>query len=600
MDAISQIKSRLSIEDLVAQYIPLKKAGRNFKALCPFHKERTPSFVVSPERQLAYCFGCHKGGDQFKFVCEIEGVDFRGALTLLAEKTGVELPKKLPEDRFKKTERDRLIELHEKATAYFEEKLLDSPDGKKVLTYLNKRGFKEKIIRHGRLGFAPDDADGLYTHLLKKDFTRDEIIASGLVIARDTQSEKCVDRFRMRLIFPIHNLSGSICAFGGRAVREGDEPKYLNSPETPIYNKSSILYGLAGAKTSIRQKASALLVEGYMDALACVQAGITNAVACSGTALTEDHLRLITRFTKTLLCAFDRDEAGKLATFRALELGLSQNLELKVVTWPGDAKDPDEALRDDAKKFINAIENPMAATDYLLNSVKDQFSKTVDGKRQMVQVILPFIAAVASPVAVDEWIKQCAGTFDISVTALYDEFKSFKLRQKNPIASSYAASKLSEASIRPKSVQLEEYFIGLLLTYTEFFGIANQLVKIEDFEDIELQNIYRDLTTEYNQTLARGGEISGAFKVNGERADLLAMYVESKNLDMNWGSLEQELQDTAYALVRLRFDREKRLLINRLKTASKSETAQLLETYQELLIQEYGQKAKKIHHAAER
>ncbi len=209
MDAISEIKARIAIEDLVSQYVQLKKVGRNFKALCPFHKERTPSFYVNPERQLAYCFGCRKGGDHFKFIEEIEGLDFVGALKFLAEKAGVALPKAVPHDKEKKSERDRLIILHEEAARFFEKQLFETPAGKKVLDYLKKRGLKEETIKSARLGFAQDEQkDALYSHLLSAGFKRPEILSAGLVLARDTSQDACVDRIRMRLMIPIQNLAG--------------------------------------------------------------------------------------------------------------------------------------------------------------------------------------------------------------------------------------------------------------------------------------------------------------------------------------------------------------------------------------------------------
>lgn len=581
MDAVSEIKARIAIEDLVSQYVQLKKVGRNFKALCPFHKERTPSFYVNPERQLAYCFGCRKGGDHFKFIEEIEGLDFVGALKFLAEKAGVTLPKAVPQNKEKKSERDRLIVLHEEAARFFEKQLFETPDGKKVLDYLKKRGLKEETVKSARLGFASDEKTGaLYSHLLGAGFKRPEILSAGLAVARDTSLDACVDRFRMRLMFPIQNLAGGICAFGGRAIREGDEPKYLNSPETPIFHKSSFLYGLAQGRAEIRRKNSAVIVEGYMDALAAHQAGITNAVACGGTALTEDQLNILKRFAKELIFAFDRDDAGKLATERAIELALSKEFSLRVAVWESKAKDPDECIRKDPKVFFAAAESAAPAMSYLFRHFQESSDKTVLGKKQVIDKLLPFLSQIKSPVELDGWIKEVSVICGASLSSIYDELKRFQGKQKMPIAfkSASASSTVDNfSSISAKGFKGEEYLLGLLLTYPEAYAVANQIVTPEYFGDIELQNIYRSLTTQYNQTLDDHER---------ERANILAMLSETLHSDMTWEAIESEVKQSAFNLVRQKLDREKRSLVAELRTVSGKDKEKLIEQYQELLARE--------------
>ncbi|MBI2453577.1 DNA primase, partial [Candidatus Peregrinibacteria bacterium] len=435
IDPVAEIKARIAIEDLVAQYVPLKKAGRQMKALCPFHKERTPSFYVSPDRQIAYCFGCRKGGDHFRFIQEIEGLDFRGALELLADRAGIELPKATPQrqamEREKKTERDRLYELHEHAASFFEEQLWKTKEGENMLSYFKKRGLKEKIIRDARLGYAPDEPAALFPFLLAKDFTRSEIAASGLAFSRDTSQGNFIDRFRGRVMFPIENIMGAVCAFGARAVKEGDEPKYLNSPETPIYQKNAILLGFGKARGEIRSRNFAVIVEGYMDALACHQAGFLNVVACSGTALTETQLSMLKRFTKDVVFSFDRDGAGKMATERALEMGFEAELSMKVAVWAGSAKDPDECLREDPKLFEEALQCAKPAFDYLLDYFSEKFDLTsVDGKKKMLFAILPFAARIKGALEIDECLKTLAAKMGTSLTPIYDELKRYQGKQK--------------------------------------------------------------------------------------------------------------------------------------------------------------------------
>lgn len=597
MDPISEIKSRISIEDLVSQYIPLKKVGRHFKALCPFHKERTPSFYVSPERQLAYCFGCHKGGDHFKFIEEMEGLDFRGSLQFLAEKAGVTLPKTAPQDRQKKGERDRLVEIHEAAAAFFQKQLHETKEGEKVLKYLKKRGLKEETIQSAKLGFAPGvPQDGLYTFLLEKSFTRDEILGSGLAFARDTEKANCMDRFRTRLIFPIENLASQICAFGGRAMKEGDEPKYLNSPETPIYQKNSILYNLNSARAEIRSKGCAIVVEGYMDALSCIQAGFKNVVACSGTALTENQLSVLKRFTKEMIFAFDRDTAGRLATERAIQLGFDAEWGMKIAVWKSDAKDPDECVRSDAKIFQEAVGNAAAVFEYLAAEFKTQHDlEKIEGKKKYIEALLPFLSRVKSPLELDLLLQKLSESLGTSPKTLYDEVKRFSGKQKI-----MPRSRLSEETpdkTEKKTFHIQEYLLGILLTYPEICSKVIQLIKPEDFGDIELQNIYRSLGTQYNQNLDNQARPShseakpimpsqGWATLTEEelsRSSLMGLYVETKLADMSWEVIEREALETIQALKRNRFEQEKRSLVTKLGAASGREREEILEALQALL-----------------
>lgn len=577
MDAINEIKSRLPIEELVSQYVQLKKVGRSFKALCPFHKERTPSFHVSPEKQLAYCFGCHKGGDQFKFIQEIEGLDFKGALQFLAEKTNVELPKKTFEqaatDSTKKSQRDRLISAHEEAVRFFEEKLWDTDEGKQALKYLKKRGMNEDFIKQSRLGFSPNSENELYNFLLKKDFTREEILGGGLAIARDTGSSDCVDRFRGRLMFPIKNLAGGIIAFGGRALKEGQEPKYLNSPETLIYYKSSVLYGLFEARNEIRTSQKAILVEGYMDALAMQEFGIKNAVACSGTSLTEGQLATLKRFTKEIIFAFDRDEAGQLATERGIELAFLQDFSVRAAIWE-KYKDPDECLRENKEIFLKAVDSATTAMNYLISRFKYIYNiNTPDGKRKFVSALLPFLSKIKSPIERDEWVRKCSNHIEASVSSFYDELKLFEGKQKKIL-------KKDDSNIKSDITvfNIYEYLLGLILTYPELRSMVNQFVTPEDFEENDLQNIYRSIQTTYNQE-----ELSGELI---EKVNILSMFVENMHADSAWSVIESEAINLILSIVKKKHDREKRKLITSLRNAQGNEKKSLLESYQELLSRE--------------
>lgn len=595
MDSISEIKNRLPIEQLVSQYVQLKKVGRHYKALCPFHKERTPSFYVSPEKQLAYCFGCHKGGDHFKFIEEIEGLDFPGALKMLAEKAGVDLPKMPPQDKKKKSERDRLMILHEQAANFYQRELENTSEGKKVLKYLVKRGLEEKTIRLALLGLAPQSGNALYNHLLTNDFTRDEIIASGLVIGRDIEKNMFIDRFRLRLIFPIRNIAGNICAFGGRALKDGDEPKYLNSPETPIFHKSSFLYGLSEARGRIREKNEVVVVEGYMDALSVRQAGFANVVACGGTALTEEQLVILKRFSSNIIFSFDRDNAGKMATRRAIELGFKHELSPKVAVWLSDAKDPDECIKEKPAVFEAALKTAQPALKYLISDFTVGMDiKIIEGKKKLIDELLPFLILIKSPVELDAWLKDISVLADISVSSLYDEMARFKNRHRifGAISPKSINTTISNA---PKKFHIHEYIIGMLLTYPEIYNIANPFLQADDFEDSELQNIYRTVTTKYNQSLGAsdfGIEQLREYIRNNlseeefSRANILSMFAESKVSEMNWEALETEAKAAIGAFVRQKFDKRKRDIVRKLKETGGSEKTYLLGSYQSIIAEE--------------
>lgn len=587
MEIVNEIKSRLSIEDLVAAYVPLKKSGRNFKGLCPFHSERTPSFHVSVEKQLAYCFGCHKGGDHFKFIEEIEGLDFKGALAFLADKAGVELPKQTSRGNGAtihtgetKSVRERLISIHDTATEFFEHELWESEDGKKVLKYLQKRGLKDETIRAFKIGFSPDSENALYLYLLQKGYTREEICSSGLAIARGTDTNApAVDRFRVRLMFPIKNLAGSICAFGGRAVRDGDQPKYLNSPETPIFHKSSFLYALSDARSEIRAKESAIIVEGYMDALTAHQSEFKNVVACGGTALTGDQLTTLKRFTKNVMFAFDRDDAGKTATQRAIELGFDQDLSTKIVVWNSDSKDPDECIREDSKLFEEAISNAASSTEYLIREFDSSYEKTPSGRRAAVESLIPFIARIKSPLEIDEWARRASTVFDLTTQYLYDEIKRYQGKQKKPMMTKVKHEDNNDQFFN-KELQIYEYLLGLLLTYKETISVANHIVIPEDFPDSELQNIYIILTTQYNHQGA-------AFSENEQkRADLLSMYVEARHADSPWEIIQSEVTETIRVILRRRFDRQKKGILADIRKSEGPLRMPLLDLYQDILAKE--------------
>ncbi len=424
-----EIKNRLSIVDLIQGYVRLEKSGINFRGRCPFHQERTPSFFVSPTRQTWRCFGCQKGGDHFSFIEEIEGVEFPEALKMLAERTGVTITR---EDPRAISERTRLLAICEDATKFFESQLHTSENPNRVnsvLRYLTSRGLMENTIKDFRLGYAPDSWDALYAYLIGKGYKESEIENAGLIIKKENSrsgERKYYDRYRNRIIFPITDTSGRIIAFGGRIFPTGKpdeekEAKYVNSPETPLYNKSRVLYGFHRSKNAIREKNECVIVEGYMDAIMAHQAGVTNTVAVSGTALTSDQLRILVRLANSIIFAFDMDSAGQSATKRSLDLSSEFNILRKVLMLPS-GKDPADAVREDKNIFINAVAASVPVMEYYFGEAGKRFDvQSPHGKKNSALFFLPYIKNLTNEIERSHWIQKFSDLIAIPEMAIRAE-----------------------------------------------------------------------------------------------------------------------------------------------------------------------------------
>ncbi|MFZ3201219.1 MAG: DNA primase, partial [Candidatus Acidiferrales bacterium] len=348
-----RVKQQADIVRVIGEYVRLKKTGQNFTGLCPFHQEKTPSFSVHPVKQMYYCFGCHEGGDVFKFVMQVDKCEFPEAVRTVAEKCGIPIPRpreRSPEERRENQQRGALVEMHREAAAFFARQLHEGAEGKVATAYLEDRGLDREAMARFGLGFAPSSGDALLRHL-KSKYPEKLLETSGL-FSRD-QSGRLYDRFRRRIMFPIANDAGKIIAFGGRAMGD-DMPKYMNSPETPVYTKSSVLYHLDRAKEALRQNDFAILVEGYMDAIAVARAGIANVVASCGTSLAEPQIKLLGRFTRRVVVNYDPDAAGQAATERSLALLLEREFDVRVLALPG-AADPDKFLKEQGADAYRAL-----------------------------------------------------------------------------------------------------------------------------------------------------------------------------------------------------------------------------------------------------
>jgi DNA primase len=402
-----RVKQQADIVRVVGEYVRLKKTGKDFSGLCPFHQEKTPSFTVSPIKQIFYCFGCGKGGDIFNFVMEMERCEFPDAMRLVAEKCGISIPKPKPSspaERAQSSVRTTLVEMHREAQTFFVKQLQGTAEGKLARAYLEDRGLEKATIEGFGIGYAPSGGDVLLRHL-KGKYAEKLLAESGLVSRGE--GGRLFDRFRRRITFPIANESGKIVAFGCRALGD-DQPKYLNSPETPIYSKSNVLYHLDRAKEALRRSDFAVLVEGYMDAIAVARAGISNVVASCGTSLAEPQIKLLGRFTKRVIVNYDPDAAGQAATERSIAILLEQDFEVRVLALPGKA-DPDKFIREQgADAYMKVLKESPPYVDYLIARARHMDMTTAEGKLRAVNFLLPYVQKIPNRILRSEWATRIA------------------------------------------------------------------------------------------------------------------------------------------------------------------------------------------------
>ncbi len=396
-DFIDLVRSSTDIVAVISQYVPLKASGASFKGLCPFHSEKTASFHVNPERQIFHCFGCGQGGDAFKFLMLYEKLSFVESIEHLAARAGLQVPRASGASRREEEERTFLLKLHEEAAKYFRGQLFESNEGAPARDYLKKRGLTPETLESYGFGWAPDQWSGLLDHLGRKGAKPEHVERAGLAVPRKS-GKGLYDRFRSRVMIPIRSESGRIVAFGGRILGPG-EPKYLNSPESPIYNKSSVLYGFDRAKEAIRKEGFAILMEGYLDCLQAYQAGIGQAVACCGTSLTKGHARLLRRYTERLVVNFDPDEAGVRAARRSIDLLLEEGFDVRVLRLP-NGEDPDSfLLKHGGDGYRELLSKALSLVDFLIGEAGKRYDVgDPRGKAAFLNDVLPVIGKIPNRV----------------------------------------------------------------------------------------------------------------------------------------------------------------------------------------------------------
>jgi len=445
-----EIKSRLDIVDLIKEYVQLIPAGVNFKAPCPFHNEKTPSFFVSSEKQIWHCFGCGAGGDIFEFVKRIEGLEFPEVLRILADKANVKIDYNYsPELKNQKT---KVLDILQNTVDYYHQLLLKDKDAKVARDYLKKREIDEKAIEQFNLGYSKDSWDDLLNYLRSKKFADLDIEAAGLVV-KSKKDNKFYDRFRGRLMFPINNIFGQTIGFTARILKKDDQQgKYVNTPQTIAYDKSNVLYNMDLAKMAIKQKNYTILAEGQMDVISSYMAGVQNIIASSGTALTPQQVKIIKRYSENLMIAYDADKAGLKATFRIVDNALVENINIKIIEMP-KGMDPDQLIKEDKQKWLDAVKNAKPIMDFVFDKV---FSigdlNNVFHKKQMVRKLLVFISKFRDDIERETYLKRLSDSIDIDYDLLKEKLDIFLNKNKK----NYVVEKEDNKEYQPSKLDKKE------------------------------------------------------------------------------------------------------------------------------------------------
>lgn len=487
MDQIEEVRRKIDIVELISQQVALKKAGRNFKGLCPFHDEKTPSFIVSSERQIFKCFGCSEGGDVYGWLMKREGMEFGEALRFLAQKAGVELKDFRPSGDQKIKE--RLLEVNHLAAEFYHYLLTEHRVGKKGLEYLLKRGIIKDSIRLFKLGYSPNEWQGLTDYLTKKKgYKLSELEQAGLAIKGN--GGRYYDRFRGRIMFPLFDHRGRVVGFAGRVLDpEAKEAKYINSPETILYHKSSILYGLEITKEAIKKANRAIVVEGELDAISSYQAGVKNVAAIKGSALTEGQIELLKRFCENVSLALDSDSAGEAASRRGIELAEKLGLNVRIIRVK-EGKDPDECAQKGARLWKDSVAEAVAVYDFLIEAgVKRYGVKTVEGKRKLSEEIAGVLAKVDNEVIKAHYIKKLAKVLEVE-----EEAVRMEVDKVGKVAEVAKVEQVAEAEQeKTRQERLEEYLLALILQADKEMKKFVSLVKPEEWGETVIKKILEQL-----------------------------------------------------------------------------------------------------------
>lgn len=569
-DKIEEVKRRADIVDLVSEYVTLKKGGKNFLGLCPFHKEKTPSFTVNRDKQIFYCFGCGEGGNVLTFVMKMSDMSFPEAVRHLAGKTGVIIPERVLTRHEKESSslRNEVSRVNKMAAAYFSKNLF-SQAGKEARDYLRKRGIQDEVIKEFGLGYALDGWRHLRDYFEKAGISLKLVNQSGLLIPKANGGGSFYDRFRRRLIFPIEDVGGSVIAFGGRIIGDG-EPKYLNTSESPVYIKGRNLYGLNRTKEDIRKRGYAILVEGYFDLITLWASGIRNVIATLGTALTRDHVDLLRRYTSHVVAVFDPDEAGKKALTRSIELFLSGNMHAKCVVLP-DGYDPDQYLRTHGKEsFVKIIDNAQSLVDYYIENVIGKVA-TFEEKKDALREAVSFIVHIDNTRERDLFIKRVSEKLGLDQELLT---KEVNLTLKAP------AGKQADAS-RERDVDIDIVELSIIHIMLEYPSVVPEIVKkniFDCFMSADLKSLAVKLADFYAAQGSKGFDASQFIEaIDNEfiRKKLLRMMIDENPYDEK--VIDRVTADAMKQVKRKWYKERCRVLKTKIKKAEENDNHELWE-----------------------
>lgn len=561
MDAVQEVKGRLNIEDVVSEYVQLKRAGRNFKGLSPFTSEKTPSFIVSPEKQIWHDFSSSKGGDMFTFIEQMEGVDFKGALEILARKAGVDLSNFQRSGGSGKS-KERLFEAVDAAVSFYQVELTKKESALKYVRH--QRKFTKQTIIDFRFGYSPNKGTALHDYLINKGFSKKELKDSGLVTERNG---RVIDMFRDRLMVPLRDAQGRPVGFTARLLKKDDNaPKYINTPATILYDKSRQLFGFSQAKEHIRKTGYVVVVEGNLDVVASHQAGVGQVVASAGTALTTHHLKQLQRFTGDVRLAFDDDRAGQEAAERTIPLAQELGLELSFISIPA-GKDPDELIRQDVSEWQKTVDSPVYMIDWLVQRIASQVDlKTAPGKRQFTTKVLEIVRQLSDEVEREHYVRDVAKLTNSSVESvskkLNTSVSTTTKRLKKPQTSQ------PEEQIDVEHRKREQHFLSIAMTDPESRPVFDKIP----------HHVY---SSEAQDFLKRSDSLQ-TVKNNDEYAKILTLLFEETYQHTDKDELAYQTKHLANRLVELYTKKKKNEIVKKLETTIEGEEQALLEEVKEL------------------
>lgn len=573
-DKIADVRNAADIVDLISEYVVLKKVGKNFLGLCPFHAEKTPSFTVSPEKQIFHCFGCGQGGNVFNFVMQYQNLSFPEAVRFVAKKYGIEISARnmSAAQKRKFAQREKLFQINEDAVDYFRKALVDTSSGERGRKYLAKRRMTPEVIERFWLGYAPMGWNNIVRYFSSKKVPLDDVETTGLVIAK---KGGYYDRFRDRIIFPILDIDQRVVGFGGRSL-DNSLPKYLNSPETPVYHKRSILYGLHANKEMCRKAGSVFIVEGYFDLLSLYCHGIKNVVATLGTALTQEHLRILKGYAREFILVFDSDNAGIKAAERSLSLFAEEKANIRIVILP-EGRDPDSYVFEvGSEGFLRRVERALGIMEFLIASAIDKYGLSPEGKIRIVDALKGPLRSLANGVSRSVYVRDLSERLNIDESVILREIRDSKGSEKKRVS-----------PVKPQGgSRLEETLIAIMLQAPQILGSFNVRKIVASLETVALKKVGEMIL----QRVDANVPVTAADLIAQTEDPEIRNVISSLSLKETYSDYERALKIVGQYEAKLR-KQEQRLLLRRIREAEKANNQELVHQ----LLAEKQERARELN-----